>query len=65
MTRFREEIKINNNLMGAIVGYMDDEVREQVHMELAPCTNEEFLKRYSELVPGFEDILKGEFGIEF
>lgn len=65
MTRFSEEIKINNNLMGAIVGYMDDEIREDVHRELAPCENEEFLRRYVELDPDFEDLLRGEFGIEF
>lgn len=28
---------------------MDDELREQVHAELAPCTDDEFLKRYQEL----------------
>ena len=28
---------------------MDDELREQVHAELAPCTEKEFLTRYMEL----------------
>ena len=32
-----------------IVNLMDDETRERVHEELAPCTNEEFLTRYLEL----------------
>lgn len=32
-----------------IVHYMDDDIREQVHRELAPCSNEEFLARYLEL----------------
>lgn len=32
-----------------IVGMMDDEIREQVHAELAPCTEEEFFARYCEL----------------
>ena len=41
----------------AIVNMMDDEIREQVHMELAPCTDEEFLKRYLELDPEFERVL--------
>ena len=31
------------------VTMMDDEIREQVHAELAPCTDEEFLTRYQEL----------------
>ena len=33
----------------AIVEIMDDEIREQVHAELAPCTKEEFFARYCEL----------------
>ena len=32
-----------------VVEFMDDELREQVHSELAPCTEEEFLDRYCEL----------------
>ena len=35
--------------MDVLVNYMDDELREQVHRELAPCTDEEFLVRYMEL----------------
>ena len=31
------------------VNLMDDELREQVHAELAPCTYQEFLDRYCEL----------------
>ncbi len=30
----------------AAVNLMDDDLREQVHAELAPCTNQEFLDRY-------------------
>lgn len=33
----------------ACVNLMDDELREQVHAELAPCTGQEFLDRYCEL----------------
>lgn len=36
-------------LWDAIVEVMDDEIREKVHAELAPCTEEEFLARYLEL----------------
>ena len=28
------------------VALMDDEIREQVHTDLAPCTEEEFLAEY-------------------
>lgn len=31
------------------VNLMDDELREQVHAELAPCTDEAFLERYKQL----------------
>ena len=32
-----------------IAHYMEDDAREQVHYELAPCTNLEFLTRYLEV----------------
>lgn len=57
-------MKINQDLMDRIAIYMDDEKREQVHREIAPCSPEEFLKRYLELDPDFENILKSEFSIE-
>jgi hypothetical protein len=53
--------KIENEDMGNIASYMNDEIREQVHGELAPCTHEEFIARYLELDPDFEEILKVEF----
>lgn len=33
----------------AIVNLMDDDIREQVHDELAPCSDQEFFDRYCEL----------------
>ena len=42
---------------------MDNDIREQVHFELAPCKPEEFLKRYIELDPRFKNVLKLEFNI--
>lgn len=56
--------KIEQKTMDAIAAYMDDDKREQVHFELAPCDPEEFLKRYLELDPEFKDILETEFSIE-
>jgi protein subunit release factor A len=38
-----------NELWEVISELMDDETREMVHNELAPCTNLEFLTRYLEL----------------
>lgn len=53
---------VNNRLvtdrdMADIGSYMDDDIREQVHAELAPCTHDEFIARYLELDPDFEDFL--------
>ena len=64
MTRYREEYKLSEELLDTIATYMDDDKREKVHFELAPCEPEEFLKRYLELDPDFEDVLKSEFSIE-
>lgn len=64
MKRYEENFELTQELMDTIASYMDDDKREQVHFELAPCDPEEFLKRYLELDPDFEDLLDSEFGIE-
>lgn len=64
MTRYGEEFIITDRLMEEIVSYMDDNIREKVHFEFAPCTHEEFLRRYIVLDPEYEDTLKSEFGLE-
>lgn len=58
------EFDVTQELMNTISSYMDDEIREQVHGELAPCEPEEFLRRYLELDPEFLELLENEFGIE-
>lgn len=40
-----------------IVNYMDDEIREKVHYDLAPCTNREFLLEYCEHDKSFARIV--------
>ena len=35
---------------------MNTDIREKVHDELAPCTNEEFINRYLEYDPSFISI---------
>ena len=59
----KQHVLITQDLLDDIATYMDDEIREQVHIELAPCTPEQFLKRYVELDPDFEDLLFSEFNI--
>lgn len=56
MKRYGEEFTIDAVLMEIISAYMDNEIKEQVHSELAPCKPEEFLSRYIELDPGLSTI---------
>ena len=56
-------MKITQTLSDTIATYMDDEIREEVHSELAPCKPEEFLNRYVELDPEFKNLLESEFRI--
>lgn len=37
---------IINGLYEAAVNLMDDEIREELHRELAPCSDLEFLEEY-------------------
>lgn len=34
--------------MDVVSSYMDDEIREDLHAELSPCSAQEFLDRYVE-----------------
>lgn len=36
-----------------IVGYMNDEIREDLHAKLSPCTEQEFFDAYMESDPEF------------
>jgi hypothetical protein len=53
--------KITQDDMDNIATYMDDEIRERLHFELAPCEPEEFLAAYLEKDPEFEEMLEREF----
>lgn len=56
--------EVNQVRLDEIAVYMNDEIREQVHAELAPCTPEEFLTRYLQLDCEFINLLLFEFNIE-
>lgn len=58
------EKSISQELMNTIATYMNDEIREDLHCELAPCTPEEFLIRYVELDKEFANLLYREFHID-
>lgn len=47
-----------HQMWNEVVSYMDDDIREKVHAERAPCTKEEFLAHYLELNPSFLTILE-------
>jgi hypothetical protein len=37
---------IENGMYDAAVNLMDDEIREELHRDMVPCTDEEFLEAY-------------------
>lgn len=51
-----EEKKVLDSAMPVLAVMMDTDIREKVHHELAPCTNEEFINRYLEYDPAFKEI---------
>lgn len=63
--RKREPKDLTHEDLSLFATYMDDEIREQVHSELAPCEPAEFLARYCELDPSFESFLDAEMGYCF
>ena len=62
--RYGEKAEISQNMMDAIAVYMNDDIRESVHFDLAPCNPEEFLAEYIRRDPSFEELLKIEFSIK-
>lgn len=59
-----EMAEIKEKTWQAIVSYMDDDIREDVHLDMAPCSNEDFLREYLKRDPGFAEILRTEFNME-
>lgn len=66
-----KKYNIDDLTMESIVTYMDDSIREKVHLREAPCSNEHFLVAYYEELQsgeqcnteGFFDLLLYEFDI--
>ena len=56
---------MKNYYWDAITSYMNDDLREEVHAELAPCSPKDFLARYLEIDPDFQDLLDDEFSPEY
>lgn len=53
--------EITNEDMRNIAEYMNDEIREELHGKLAPCSNEKFLREYIKRDPEILEILRNEF----
>lgn len=52
---------ITNDDMRNIADYMQDDLREELHGQLAPCSNEEFLREYINRDPDILPLLQSEF----
>lgn len=50
-------------LYNLAVHYMDDDIRESLHRDIAPCTPNEFIIAYCRKDPGFVGFLEHELGI--
>ena len=46
--KMNDEIRTMIENWEATTALMDDEIREEIHAKLAPCTKEEFLAAYME-----------------
>lgn len=46
----RSVVELNGSMVDyeACVAFMDDDIREELHMKMAPCTDQEFLDAYVE-----------------
>lgn len=64
MKRYGESFILKQNLMDTIASYMDDDIREDLHFRIAPCSPDLFLREYIKRDPDFVDLLKSEFSIE-
>lgn len=64
-----KNLLISNELMENIASYMDDDLREQTHFAVAPCSNEVFITEYyntasAELKSALEGILLEKFSLD-
>lgn len=59
----REINEVGEGLLLLLSSYMKVNLMAKAASELSLCSSDEFLKRYCELDPSFEDLLK-EFNID-
>ncbi|MBR6163343.1 hypothetical protein IKQ26_05610 [bacterium] len=56
--------KITDADMSNIASFMNDEIREKLHSELAPCKPEEFIREYLKIDHTFLFTLEKNFDFE-
>lgn len=62
---FGEDTELTQEKLNDIATYMNDDIREELHSEMAgECTPEEFLRAYIDKDEEFEYLVNNEFGIE-
>lgn len=55
---------ITDEVMEILEVFMDNEKREIAHFNVAPCTNDEFLKEYCKVDEDFAEFVQREFGLD-
>lgn len=63
MKRYNEKFELTEQFLNDLTNYMDHDLVEKLHFELAPCEPIDFLTKYLEIKPEFETVLKDEFSI--
>ena len=64
MMRYGQREVLKQELLDVIATYMNDDIREDIAFELAPCSPDEFITEYVKRDPKFVDLMKSEFSIE-
>lgn len=57
------DFELRQDQMDVIATYMHDDIREELHAELAPCKPELFLREYCARDREFEKLLWQEFSL--
>lgn len=56
--------KITDEQMNTLASYMKDDIREELHLQISPCSNKEFIRAYLKKDPEFAALLEEEFKID-
>lgn len=62
--KYNERFTLTQDELDVIATYMNDDIRENLHLDISGCTPEEFLAAYLKADPDFVELLENEFHIE-